>query len=180
MGGWQGISVVAQMVLAELAGVVAKIEQKLGDRRGAGPEIRRATGQLRRNHAGAQRMHTGEECITTRRAALLGVVLGELRAFLTDLVDVRRFADHQALMVDARLHPPNVVAHDEEDVGLLLLLSLGGPQAPPQCDYGTCRGHYAQKQSAFHELSPILARGRQFPQNGSYLWRPSSLAIFSH
>jgi hypothetical protein len=34
---WQGVSVVAQMVLAELAGVVTEIEQELGDRRCAGP-----------------------------------------------------------------------------------------------------------------------------------------------
>jgi hypothetical protein len=30
------------------------------------------------------------------------------------------FPDHQATVVDARLHPPDVVAHDEEDVGLLI------------------------------------------------------------
>ena len=123
----QCVGVVAQMVLAELAGVVAEIEQKLGDRRGAGPQIRRAAGQLRRDHAGAQRMHPGKEGIATRRAALLGVVVGEHRAFLADLVDVRRLSDHQATMIDARLHPADVVAHDEEDVRLLsrsLRLSL--------------------------------------------------------
>ena len=120
MGGWQGISVVAQMVLAELAGVVAEIEQELGDRRGAGPQIRWTAGELRRDHAGAQRMHAGEEGVTTRRAALLGVVLGKHRPFLADLVDVRRLADHQAAMIDARLHPSDIVAHDEEDVRFLL------------------------------------------------------------
>src|SRR5215510_1305834 len=67
-------------------------------------------------------VHAGEEGISPRRAALLGIVVGELRAFLPDAVDVRRFPDHQALMIDARLHPADVVAHDEEDVGLLLLL----------------------------------------------------------
>ena len=40
---------------------------------------------------------------------------------LPDAVDVGRFADHQAAMVDARLHPADVIAHDEHDVGLLLL-----------------------------------------------------------
>ena len=56
------------------------------------------------------------------RAALLGVVVGEHRAFLADLVDVGRLSDHQAAMIDARLHPADVVAHDEEDVWFLLLL----------------------------------------------------------
>ena len=37
---------------------------------------------------------------------------------LPDAVDVGRFPDHQAAVVDARLHPADVVAHDEEDVGL--------------------------------------------------------------
>ena len=118
--GRQRIGVVAQMVLAELAGVVAEVAQEPGDRRGAGPQIGRAARELRRDHAGAQRMHAGEEGVAAGRAALLGVVVGKLRAFLADLVDVRRLADHKALVIDARLHPADVIAHDEEDVGFLL------------------------------------------------------------
>ena len=138
MCGWQGISVVAQMVLAELAGVVAEIEQELGDRRGAGPQIRRATGELRRDHAGAQRMHAGEEGVTTRRAALLGVVLGKHRPFLADLVDVRRLADHQAAVINARLHPSDVIAHDEEDIWFLLwLLCARRGASPHRIDHGS-------------------------------------------
>src|SRR5262249_515772 len=110
------------MVLAELAGVVAKVDQELGECRRAGPQVGRATGELRWDHAGAQRIHPGEERVTPGSAALLGVVGHELRAFLPDAVDVRRFAVHQALMVDAWLHPADVIAHDEEDGGLLLLL----------------------------------------------------------
>ncbi len=117
----EGVGMVAEMVLAEFAGVVAEIEQELGERRGAGPQIRRAAGQLRRNHAGAQRMHAGEEGIASGRATLLGVVVGEQRAFLADLVDVGRLSDHQAAVIDARLHVADVVAHDEEDIGLLSL-----------------------------------------------------------
>ena len=37
--GRQRVGMVAEVVLAELAGVVAEIEQELGDRRGAGPKI---------------------------------------------------------------------------------------------------------------------------------------------
>jgi hypothetical protein len=36
--------VVAQVVLAELAGGVAQIDQELGERRGAGPQVGRAAG----------------------------------------------------------------------------------------------------------------------------------------
>ena len=67
-------------------------------------------------------MHAGKEGIAPGGAALLGVVVGELRAFLTDLVDVRRLSDHQALMVDTWLHPADVVTHDKEDIGLALCL----------------------------------------------------------
>ena len=117
--GRQRVGVVAEVVLAELAGVVAEIEQELGERRRAGPQIGRAAGQLRRDHARAQRMHAGEEGIAPGRAALLGIVVHEDRAFVADAIDVRRLADHQTAMIDARLHPADVVAHDEEDVGLL-------------------------------------------------------------
>src|SRR5947207_3433909 len=122
VGRRQRLGVVAQVVLAELAGVVAEVAQEPGERRRPGPQVGRAAGQLRRDHAGAQRVHAGEETVAPRGAALLRVVVHEDRAFIADAVDVRRFADHQAAMVDARLHPADVVAHDEEDVGLLLLL----------------------------------------------------------
>ncbi len=112
---------VAQMVLAELAGGVAEVVQELGERRGAGPQVGRAPGKLRRDHARAQRMHAGEEGVAPGGAALLGVVGHEDRTFIADAVDVGRFPDHQAAVVDARLHPADVVAHDEEDVGLFLL-----------------------------------------------------------
>ena len=52
--GWQGIRVIAQVVLAELAGVVAEVQQELGQARRAGFQIGRTAGQLRRDHARAQ------------------------------------------------------------------------------------------------------------------------------
>ena len=114
----QRLDIVAEVILAELAGVVALVEQKLRDRRRAGPQPGRAAGQLRRNHARAQRMHAGEEGVAAGGAALFGVVSHEERAIVADTVDVWRFADHQPTMIDARLHDADVVAHDEQDVGL--------------------------------------------------------------
>ena len=49
------VGVIAQVVLAELAGVVAEVPQEPRERRGAGPQVGRAARQLRRDHAGAQR-----------------------------------------------------------------------------------------------------------------------------
>src|SRR5262245_39666260 len=104
---------IAEMVLAELAGGVAKIDQKLGECRGAGPQVGWAAGELRWDHARAQRIHASEKCVTSGRATLHRHIVNELRPFLTDAIDVGGFADHHALMVDARLHPADVVTHDE-------------------------------------------------------------------
>src|SRR5262249_22264196 len=112
----QGRRVVAQVVLAELAGGVAEIEQELGEGRRAGSQIGRAAGQLRRDHAGAQWIHAGEEGVAPGRAARHRDIVHKLRASLRDAVDVGRFPDAQALMVDAPLHPADVIAHYGQDV----------------------------------------------------------------
>ena len=117
--GRKRLDIIAEVVLAEFAGAIAEIEQELRNRRRAGPQPGRAAGQLRRDHARTKRMHAGEEGVATGSAALLGVICHEDRAFVSDAVDVRRLPDHQAAMVNARLHDADVVTHDEEDVGLL-------------------------------------------------------------
>ena len=94
--GRQRVGVVAEMVLAELAGVVAEIEQELGKMRRPGPQIGWAAGNFRQDHANADRLHAGDEGRTPGRAALLGVIVHELRTFIADAVDVGRFPDHQA------------------------------------------------------------------------------------
>ena len=53
------------------------------------------------------------------RAALLRVGVGEERAFLRDAVDVRRLVAHDAEVVGADVVDADVVAPDDEDVGLL-------------------------------------------------------------
>ena len=50
----------------------------------------------------------------------IGDVVHEHRALFRDAVDVGRFPDHQTAVVDTRLHPADVVAHDEQDVGLCI------------------------------------------------------------
>ncbi len=120
--GGQGIRVIAQVVLAELAGVVAEVQQELGQARSPGFQIGRAAGQLRRDQARAQRIHACDEGIAAGRAALHGDVVHEDRALAPDTVNIGRFADHQAAVIDARLHPADVITHDEEDVGFLCLL----------------------------------------------------------
>src|SRR5262249_19893685 len=123
---------------------------------GSGPQIGRAARKLRRDHAGAQRMHAGEKGITPRRAALLGIVVGKLRAFLSVAVDVRRFPDHQALVIDAWLHPADIIAHDEKDVGLLLLLRSCW-QIRPHTDGDGCKQSGPKLSHEFHGKPPDLS-----------------------
>jgi hypothetical protein len=63
-------------------------------------------------------MHAGEEGVAAGGAALLGEIVHEDRAVVSDAVDVGCFPHHQAAMVDAWLHPADVVAHDKDDIGL--------------------------------------------------------------
>jgi len=109
----QRLGMIAQMVLAKLAGGVAEIKQEPGERRSPLAQIGRAAWQLRRDHASAQRIHAGEEGVATGCAALHRHIIHEHRTFMPDAVDVGRFPDHQAAVVDARLHPADVVTHDE-------------------------------------------------------------------
>ena len=74
-------------------------------------------------------MHAGEEGVAPGGAALLGIIRHEHRTLISDAIDVRRFPDHQTPMIDARLHPADVVTHDEENVGLLRELRGSGRQA---------------------------------------------------
>jgi len=66
--------------------------------------------------------NAGEEGVAPGGAALHGHVVHEDRAFIADAINVGRLADHQSAVIDTRLHEADVVTHNEEDVGLLLLL----------------------------------------------------------
>jgi hypothetical protein len=88
--------------------------------------------QAHLGQARADRRLAGQEGRAARRAALLGVPVGEQRAFGGDPVDVGRAVAHHAEVVGADIEPADIVAHDEENVGLavghgvLLHRSAGG------------------------------------------------------
>src|SRR5215475_1776332 len=112
------------MIFAKLASGVAEVTQEHCERGRARLQIGRAAGELRRDHASAQRLHAREEGIASGSATLHGEKVHEDRAFIADAVDVWRFTDHQSAVINARLHPADIIAHDEEDVWFLLLLLL--------------------------------------------------------
>src|SRR5262249_43326323 len=113
---------VTEVVLAELACVVAQIVHDLGDCRCTRSQIGGASWKLRRDHACSQRIHACDKSISPGRAALHGVVCREHSTLVRESVDIGCFPEAEATMVGAHLHPPNVVAHDEKNVGPLLLL----------------------------------------------------------
>ncbi len=110
---------VAEMVLAELAGGVAlHLERgRNGARLGRNADLGARLAD--RGHAGADGQLAHDEVRATRRAARLGVIVGEQHAFLGELIEVRRLAGHHAAVVSADVPHADVVAHDDDDVGLL-------------------------------------------------------------
>ena len=99
------------MVLAELTGVVAEVEQDLGDVRRPRKERRRTARELRRDQTYAEGIHARREGCTPGGAALHGVVVGELQALAGEAIDVRRFAVAKSHRVRLHLHPADVVSH---------------------------------------------------------------------
>ena len=117
--GGQRLVGVAEMVLAELRGHVALRLEELGDR--DVPRLQAFLGarQADLEQAGAEARLAGDERPAAGGAALLAVPVGEQRAFLGDAVDVGRLVAHHALVVGADVPVADVVAPDDEDVGLL-------------------------------------------------------------
>ena len=119
--GRQMLVEVAEVVLAELTGHVALRLEQLGDRDVPRLKSFLGAGQPDLEQAGAEGRLAGDERGASRGAALLAVPVGEQRAFLRDAIDVGRLVAHHALVVGAEVPVADVVAPDDEDVGLLLL-----------------------------------------------------------
>ena len=114
--GRQVLVLVAEVVLAELAGGVALLLEQVGDGRGPVRNTvvgaRHADGQ----QAGAERMLAENERCTSGGAALLRVGVGEQRAFFGDAVDVGSLIAHDAVVVGADVVNADVVAPDHQDI----------------------------------------------------------------
>ena len=115
----QELVLVAEVVLAELAGGVTHDFERGGNGHGLRRQAGRGAGLADCGHAGADRQFAGDEVGAARRAARLGVVVGEQHALGGDLVEVRRPTGHHAAVVGADVPDADVVAHDDDDVRLL-------------------------------------------------------------
>ena len=116
--GRQRLVAIADMVLAELAGGVAEVLEQAADRGIELAHAHRRAGKADLGEAGADAVLAGEERRAARRARLLAVVVEELDALAADAVDVGGLVAHQAVGIGADVRNADVVAEDDEDVGL--------------------------------------------------------------
>ena len=112
---------IPQVVLPKLPGSVSERLQNVRDawifraQAGIGP------GQADFREPGTDGRLPGDERRASGGAALLTIPVRKHRAFFGNTVDVGCLVSHDAAMIDARVEPADVVAHDDEDVGFLLL-----------------------------------------------------------
>ena len=146
--GGQVLVEVAEVVLAELRGHVAlRLEQlREGDVARLEPLLRARQADL--EVAGAEAALPGDERGASGGAALLAVPVGEQRAFLGDAVDVGRLVAHHALVVGADIPVADVVAPDDEDVGLLVRRGCRAGDARQTDNNGAERSHQLRSHSS--------------------------------
>ena len=109
---------VAKMVLAELPGRIAVRLQHGGERHGLIRQADVGSGLADSRQSGTQRDFAGDEIRAAGRAARLGVIVGEPHAFGGELVEIRRLAGHDAMVIGADVEPAHIVTHDDENVWL--------------------------------------------------------------
>ena len=171
----QELVAVAQMVLAELAGGVTTRLQHVGDGGGLGRQADRGAGLADRGHAGADRQLAGDEVGASRRAARLGVIIGEQHALGGDLVEIRRPPGHQAAVVGADVPHADVVTHDDDDVGPLWRCLRDRGRGRPQSDRDGRSEQPRQERSLFlsafsHRLPPWLRRPERIAAGPNATW----------
>ena len=166
MHGRQKLVLVAEVVLAELAGGVAHSLERGGNGHGLRRHAGGRAGLADRGHAGADRQFAGDEVGATRRAARLGVVVGEHHALGGDLVEVRRASGHHAAVVGADIPHADVVAHDDDDVR-----PLAGGRRCGCCACAVLVTPMAESAEAASSELPLRSRSRRFspPPNGCVL-----------
>src|SRR5260370_28099882 len=110
------------MVLAELADGVAMRFEHLGHRRIVRTQTDIGPRHTDLGEASTDRILASDERRSSRRAALLGIVVCEGDAFVGYAVDVGRAVAHLSATIIADVPPADVVPLEDDDVTLLLLI----------------------------------------------------------
>ena len=144
---------IAQMVLPELAGLVAPGFQQFRDRHIPGLQSFRGARQTDLEHAGAEANLAGDESRTSGRTTLLAVPVRELRPFIGDTIDVRRLVTHHPLVEGADVPVADVVAPDDEYVRLMAAILRHRRAA---------KGEHCERQKyCFHDFRSRIADHRR-------------------
>ena len=163
VGRRQHLVAVAEVVLAELAGHVALRLEQVGDGR---VFLLHAFGRARQadlGEAGADGRLPGDERRAAGGAALLAIPVGEQRAFLGDAVDVRRLVAHHAHVVGADVELADVIAPDDEDVGLLVCRKCrSSDESKTDDDYGK-QVHNSCFHVILHVKMLVSTKSMDFP-----------------
>ena len=123
--GRQMFVAIAEVVLSELTGVIALRLEQFRDRHISCLQTLFSAGQAHLEKAGAETRLAGDEARPPGGTALLTIPIREERAFPGDAVNVRCLVAHHSLVVGADVPVADVVAPDDEDVGLLWICSAG-------------------------------------------------------
>jgi hypothetical protein len=118
--GRQMLVPVAEVVLAELAGGIPASLEQTGDGRFFFTHAKLGAGETDLAEAGAEHTLPHDEGRAPRGAALLAVVVGKDHPLVGDTVDIGCVVPHQALGVGADVGLPDIVAPDDQDIGLVL------------------------------------------------------------
>jgi hypothetical protein len=164
--GRQEFVAVAEMVLAELSGRVALWLEQLGNGRVFLRQPLLGGWQADFQQPRAQRALPGDERGAAGGARLLAVIVGEDRALGGDAVDVGRAIAHHATVVGADVPVADIVTHDDEDVGLLLLLLRRRGYWCDQCESERCQQGKPDVPAPVHRRSPdeVVARSAYGPR----------------
>jgi hypothetical protein len=123
--GGQELVAITKMILAELPCCVALRFQQFSDGRIFGGQAFLCRGQTYFEQPGTQGTLPGDKGGAASGARLLAVIVGEDRALVGNAVDVGRAVAHHAAIVGADVPVADVIAHDDKDVGFLLLRRRG-------------------------------------------------------
>ena len=126
----QELVLVSEVILAELAGGIAQRLEQVGDRRVLRSQALVGARQPHLGQPRADRRLPGDEGGASRGAALLAVPVGEHRPFPSHAVDVGRAVPHDAVIVGTDVVPADVVAPENQNIGLLGRHASSPPRKP--------------------------------------------------
>src|SRR5215475_9585537 len=157
---WQVLVPVTEVILAELASGIAERFEQFGNSGIFGTHARRGAWQADLTQTRAEDALAHNEHRAAGGTALLGIVVGENHALVSDAVDVRGAVSHHALRIGADVRLADVITPDDENIRLprslfchWALLRIGSccnpsPGRRPQLLVTSCSG-------AWHAVVPL-------------------------